>query len=257
MRNYLRWLVIAALIGGLSMAAWLLVKERVERKPSIETVEDAERELREERPPVGPVPLPTPSPSRSSKTQLPTEAGELGFAARLCASNGVQQVARHTLFGHTKQVSAAATDLVSVPSGFASGGCSTLHRDAAAALTQLVTAARSEAPEVATAMFGVSCHRSVARQAALYCKPSRIQSRGYRGQAFSVAPPGYSEHATGMTIDFGDRNHPECNVEACFGSTPVGVWLARNAGRFGFKMSFPPGNSQGVMAEPWHFRLEH
>ena len=35
---------------------------------------------------------------------------------------------------------------------------------------------------------------------------------------------------------------------------PAFRWLAANAPRFGFEMSFPPGNKQNVKWEPWHWR---
>ncbi len=36
--------------------------------------------------------------------------------------------------------------------------------------------------------------------------------------------------------------------------TPQARWLRTNAPRFGFELSFPPGNGQGVKWEPWHWR---
>ena len=36
--------------------------------------------------------------------------------------------------------------------------------------------------------------------------------------------------------------------------TPGGLWLRDNAPKFGFELSFPPGNKQGVTWEPWHWR---
>jgi zinc D-Ala-D-Ala carboxypeptidase len=57
----------------------------------------------------------------------------------------------------------------------------------------------------------------------------------------SAARPGHSEHQLGTTID----------VEG------GGVWLADNAWRFGFVMSYPPARSPAYTCykpEPWHFR---
>jgi LAS superfamily LD-carboxypeptidase LdcB len=39
-----------------------------------------------------------------------------------------------------------------------------------------------------------------------------------------------------------------------FESTSAYQWLARNAHNYGFELSFPQGNSQGVSFEPWHWR---
>ena len=74
-------------------------------------------------------------------------------------------------------------------------------------------------------------------------------------RARSVAPPGYSEHATGYAIDFGVRPTRNCpDVSYCFASTPAGQWLLANAPDYGFELSFPAGNQQGVTWEPWHWR---
>ena len=35
---------------------------------------------------------------------------------------------------------------------------------------------------------------------------------------------------------------------------PAARWLVANAPRFGFELSFPPGNRQQVKWEPWHWR---
>lgn len=37
-------------------------------------------------------------------------------------------------------------------------------------------------------------------------------------------------------------------------SKPAFRWLRENAPRFGFELSFPPGNAQRVKWEPWHWR---
>jgi zinc D-Ala-D-Ala carboxypeptidase len=57
----------------------------------------------------------------------------------------------------------------------------------------------------------------------------------------SAARPGHSEHQLGTTID----------VEG------GGAWLADNAWRFGFVMSYPPARSPAYTCykpEQWHFR---
>jgi D-alanyl-D-alanine carboxypeptidase len=74
-------------------------------------------------------------------------------------------------------------------------------------------------------------------------------------RAESVAPPGHSEHGTGYAIDFGTRPQGHCaDVENCFADTPAGKWLILNAPDYGFELSFPNDNAQGVTWEPWHWR---
>jgi D-alanyl-D-alanine carboxypeptidase len=66
------------------------------------------------------------------------------------------------------------------------------------------------------------------------------------------APPGYSEHHTGRAVDIGT---PGCApLDEAFENTAAFRWLARRAGRFGFRLSYPRGNAEGYLYEPWHWR---
>ena len=69
------------------------------------------------------------------------------------------------------------------------------------------------------------------------------------------AVPGHSEHQLGTTTDFSDPSNGWELVES-FAVSPSGRWLAANASRFGFAMSYPPGGEPitGYIYEPWHFR---
>lgn len=70
----------------------------------------------------------------------------------------------------------------------------------------------------------------------------------------SIAPPGYSEHHTGRAVDIGTTD--EDALEEVFETTPSFAWLRTNARRFGFVMSYPPGNAEGYMYEPWHWCMK-
>ncbi|HWR95465.1 MAG TPA: M15 family metallopeptidase [Arenimonas sp.] len=65
------------------------------------------------------------------------------------------------------------------------------------------------------------------------------------------AAPGFSEHHSGRAIDIGTHGEPA--AEESFERTPAFDWLQRQAGRFGFRLSFPRGNSHGIGYEPWHW----
>jgi len=57
----------------------------------------------------------------------------------------------------------------------------------------------------------------------------------------TIALPGHSEHQLGTTVDLADGDD----------------WLAHNAARFGFVMSFPADRSPAwtcYRSEPWHYR---
>lgn len=249
-----RFLIIIALIGALFLAGWLLTGRRlVQLLPWADSGVDGGAGIGD-GPSAGADGLPVaPDANTPGKPGAPL-TGEAAIAAATCRARGIDASGAASLFGHIKQYDASAASLVAPPSGFGGGNCTAVHRDMAGALAAMIAAADADSPGLGRAMVGISCHRSAKRQADLYCAAPRIAARGYAGQAYWVAPPGFSEHATGRSIDFGDRSAPGCNVESCFAGTAVGRWLAAHAGRFGFAMSFPQGNAQGVAYEPWHFR---
>jgi D-alanyl-D-alanine carboxypeptidase len=78
---------------------------------------------------------------------------------------------------------------------------------------------------------------------------------GKRGAIRWLAPPGFSEHQTGWAIDIGDESDPDADDNPLFERTPAFKWLSRNAARYGFELSFPKNNWQGVGYEPWHWRF--
>lgn len=257
MRKVFLLLLGAALIGALAMAAWHLLGGP---RPPSRVVDPRDwqdgADLSAPDPFGGDTPERAAAPAGAPRTAegdkpTPDEASEEARAAKLCRGDLATEPGT-TLYGHRRFGEPAGGSLTGVPSGFGSGGCQQIHRDMADALKQLLDAA--EADGLGGDIMGISCYRSIERQAAIFCNRARIAARGFAGQAFSVAPPGYSEHSTGFTIDFGSRKDPGCNLEACFATTAVGRWLSENAGRFGFEMSFPQGNAQGVTYEPWHFR---
>ncbi|ANF31987.1 hypothetical protein A0130_10170 [Leifsonia xyli] len=78
------------------------------------------------------------------------------------------------------------------------------------------------------------------------------------GQAYAdtdTARPGHSEHQTGLAVDI-SALPAQCSLDACFGQTPQGRWLAANAWRFGFLLRYPADKVAvtGFTYEPWHFR---
>lgn len=258
----LKILLIVALLSGLATAAYLLIAERLAPRPSV--VVDAQNY----RPDGTIVAVPIGDDMAADPAGKPgadgltadgmlalTDGGE-GDAAKLCQANFAtlrdRLPAGGTLFGHIRSQEAPRSSLVSSPAGFGGGNCSLMHGSAASALARMLSAARADDPAVARAMMGISCYRSIERQAAIFCNADRIAERGLAGQARWVAPPGFSEHSTGLAIDFGNRNG-NCNLEQCFKNDPVGRWLKANAPRFGFRLSFPEGNPQGVSFEPWHY----
>lgn len=112
-----------------------------------------------------------------------------------------------------------------------------------------------------------SAYRSVARQEVLYNnKVNEYIGYGYSEEEARqiagtiVAPPGTSEHATGLAADIVSVNYQV--LDDGFESTPEFAWLQEHAADYGFVLRFP-SNKQDVtdiIYEPWHYRyvgVEH
>ncbi|WP_170151077.1 M15 family metallopeptidase [Hephaestia caeni] len=178
----------------------------------------------------------------------------LTLVAAAPASAG--QAADARLYGHLPYPDADPAMLVAAPEGFDLRQPCLLRREVIPDLTALIAAAH--AAGVAGTVQGVSCYRSAAHQRAVFCATDpdgNARCTEPAKRAMSVAPPGHSEHSTGYAIDFGTRPSPGCDdVEYCFDRTPLGQWLLKHATEYGFELSFPWRNPQGVTWEPWHWR---
>jgi len=117
---------------------------------------------------------------------------------------------------------------------------------AAAAWRKMAAAAAAEG----LALVHLSAFRSVARQTTII---RRKLKRGDRLEAILRvnAVPGCSEHHTGRALDLGAPGH--LRLEASFARTRQFRWLRRRAGEFGFHLSYPRNNRQGIAYEPWHW----
>ncbi len=78
------------------------------------------------------------------------------------------------------------------------------------------------------------------------------------GQAYAdliAARPGHSEHQLGTTVDL-TSSKVDYQLTHDFGYTCEGIWLEKNAYRYGFILSYPKGKDAitGYIWEPWHFR---
>lgn len=100
-------------------------------------------------------------------------------------------------------------------------------------------------------LYGVSAFRSFKRQQEIYL--ASIIKNGVKHTEAYIAPPGMSEHQTGLAIDF---SCPELNyaLEPEFENTAEGIWLRENAIYYGFVFSYPKGGESetGYAYEPWH-----
>jgi D-alanyl-D-alanine carboxypeptidase len=139
----------------------------------------------------------------------------------------------------------AAAELISI-------GADNQNRDCrlAPGAAQAWRAMRDAAEAEGITLRPISGFRSVERQARIFREKL---ARGDRLDDIlrANAAPGYSEHHTGRALDITDAVAPP--LSESFEGTPAFEWLARHAVRFGFRLSYPRGDSHGFGPEPWHW----
>ncbi len=161
-----------------------------------------------------------------------------GLNARLSADG--------RLLGHFPFPEVATDQLVAVAPGML------LRPDAAEALLAM----RREAADEGIDLAVLSAFRGRELQRELFFEVKAERNQSSRDRARVSAPPGFSEHSTGFAVDLGDASRPGTDLSTSFEQTPAFRWLAENAARHHFHLSFPPDNPQGVAYEPWHWRYE-
>lgn len=124
-----------------------------------------------------------------------------------------------------------------------------LRPEAAAAIERLFLAASNEG----YTLCGVSGYRSYTRQYKIFTE--NILTKGKEHTLQYSAVPGTSEHQTGLAMDLSCSSLKN-DLSSTFADTPEGIWLAKNAYRFGFIIRYPEGKADitGYAYEPWHIR---
>lgn len=118
-----------------------------------------------------------------------------------------------------------------------------LRRPAADAAREMDAAAKADG---VTLIFS-SAYRSYSYQAQVYAR--HVREMGQAAADRVSARPGHSQHQLGTVVDFG-------SIDNSFAETKAGLWMAANAGRFGFSLSYPRG-AEGLTGydwESWHYR---
>jgi len=118
-----------------------------------------------------------------------------------------------------------------------------LRAPAAVDLLVMSAAARTEGVDLPVS----STYRSYASQSTLWARALVSQPKDQVER--ELARPGHSQHQLGTAVDFG-------SIDETFARTAAGVWMASNAWKFGWSLSFPEGaeTETGYRWEPWHFR---
>lgn len=143
----------------------------------------------------------------------------------------------------------APAHLVTIPQGvvYSNTRPELFLEEALPFLQNLLTAASSSQ----VIMYVSSGYRSFGTQWKLKSDYAVTYGEG-TANSFS-ADQGYSEHQLGTTVDFITGGfHGE--LSNAFNTTVAFKWLANNAYKYGFELSYPMGNSYYVY-EPWHWRF--
>jgi D-alanyl-D-alanine carboxypeptidase len=118
-----------------------------------------------------------------------------------------------------------------------------LRKPALEALEEMDKAARA----AGITLLVSSAYRSYEYQVGVFDR--NVKELGKAEAEMVSAMPGHSQHQLGTAIDFG-------SITDAFAETKAGLWLSKNARRFGFSLSFPKGLTEitGYNWECWHYR---
>jgi D-alanyl-D-alanine carboxypeptidase len=138
-------------------------------------------------------------------------------------------------------------DLVSVRDGGVAGG-GLVRKLVIDDLKVMAAAAKKNG----TPLVSWSPYRSYSQQKTLF--EGYVRGSGYDRAVTFSARPGHSEHQLGLTIDFvavGDHG-----LTTNWEVTRTGAWMAKNAWKYGWLMSYPKGQTKVTCYsyEPWHYR---
>jgi D-alanyl-D-alanine carboxypeptidase len=143
----------------------------------------------------------------------------------------------------------APSDLVDSSASGVNGGYP-LRSFVAAELREMAAAARAAGAPIAL----VSGYRSFTQQQATF--DYWVGVGGYEQALRTSARAGHSEHQLGTAIDVTSEGGAAPWEYADWATTPAGAWMAANAWRYGFVMSYPAGGFDRTCYdyEPWHYR---
>ena len=209
----------------------------------------------------------TESPSEeetSDESEQPTEPVEEEPVApsQPIETDGVANLELDELILVNKQIALPAdyqpSDLVEANIDFVDstvGERRMLRKEAAQAIEGLMKGAKAAGID----LKGTSAFRSYAYLVNLF---NAYVERDGKEQAMKYsAPPGHSEHQTGLAIDVSSAS-VNYQLTQSLGETVEGKWLANHAHEYGFIIRYQKEfeDETGYMYEPWHLRyigMEH
>ena len=140
-------------------------------------------------------------------------------------------------------------DLVLISSADVAGG-GLIRKVAIDDLRAMGAAARKNGSPIKA----LSPFRSYKQQVALFKSYAGADYHNFDSAITYSARPGHSEHQTGLAIDFGSIG--DTRLTSNWEVTKAGGWMAKNAWKYGWLMSYPDGKKDLVCYryEPWHYR---
>jgi zinc D-Ala-D-Ala carboxypeptidase len=200
-------------------------------------------------------PAPTPLPQQSVPNIVPLTTPTAPTAKSSSPKGQTSAISRNSLpqarYGHLPYAEHLQEGLVSIGT-YGQGSnqrTESLDKEAAVAFEQMVADAKTSGVRI----IPISGFRTIADQEKLFERQIKRQGSPDAASRLS-APAGYSEHHTGYALDIGDGNHPERDLKFEFEETAAYKWMVAHAQTYGFELSFPNDNVQGVSFEPWHWR---
>ena len=196
---------------------------------------------------VTPIPTPTPSPSPSA-IPSPSPSFQLPDNPPVIApSPPIQPVGGAPKYNHLPYKEARG-QLVEVGTYY--DRSELMVQEAAQAFWTMADNAKLSGVNLGP----ISGFRTIADQEQLFTRQISRHNGSPEAAARLSAPPGHSEHHTGYTIDIRDRDATDTDLKYEMENTKAYRWLVQNACQYGFELSFPDNNVQGVSFEPWHWR---
>ena len=187
------------------------------------------------------------SPISSTSASSGTSTGDVEIKENALSSTEiVAELQPENVLGHLPYEEAPLAELEPITND----GRIRLRKKAA----ERFLAMQADARQNGILLTPLSGFRSVAEQEHLFFGIKEQRKQVVAKRAEVSAPPGYSEHHTGYVVDIGDGRAPATNLSPRFNRTAAYQWLANNAARYSFELSFTPNNHQGISYEPWHWR---
>lgn len=185
--------------------------------------------------------------------QTKTKLNEI-FLDRLCPQESSFAGSEYLMYSVTKKVTLpleyVPPNLIEISDHVRTFGVACLRSDILSYVENMFRAATNDG----VVLMITSGYRSPDIQSYLYRFWHLVEGLP---ASYEVAEPGKSEHQLGSSIDVTDASIAYEGVSDRFAISVGGLWMQKNAHKFGFTMSYPKHKEKitGYHYEPWHWRF--